>query len=238
MKEDLSHTKRGMLVSLRWLFRFMSLAQLAIVAYVHTRIETDHLFPWSTGSLVLNAVGMFVISFLCYEGQRGQTRVLVGVLALSVLLGGLLCANEWRARTTGSLDDPYLLVGGSKVHVFPFPLRWVRDPVESEDAIGRHLGPRKIVVNPEHEAATFWIGGLDEPCSIALLGTTGQVEEIHDYETGDLEARTRATEAPWDYALVMPGGWFEERSLRPGDSVAFPSTFLELLNVAEAMQFL
>ncbi|MCI0654213.1 MAG: DUF192 domain-containing protein [Methylococcaceae bacterium] len=68
---------------------------------------------------------------------------------------------------------------------------------------------------------TFWMKDTRIPLSIAFLTASGTILNIFEMKPMDTESRYRSL-APARFALEMPGKWFAEHRVKPGDRVAIP----------------
>jgi len=82
-----------------------------------------------------------------------------------------------------------------------------RDRLEGDDGMLFVLG------SPQR--ASFWMKNTRVPLSVAYIGPTGIILEIHDLEPLNLKTVQSAFENV-TYALEMRRGWFADNSILPG----------------------
>lgn len=75
-----------------------------------------------------------------------------------------------------------------------------------------------LFVFPSARPVAFWMKNTRVPLSVAYLGTSGRILEIHDLKPLDETAVPSASSAV-AYALEVPQGWFLRHGVLPGDSV-------------------
>lgn len=68
---------------------------------------------------------------------------------------------------------------------------------------------------------SFWMKDTPLPLAIAFLDEDGTILHVGEMEPQSLESCT--CEQPVRHILEMPGGWFAERGLGPGDRVEGPA---------------
>lgn len=79
-------------------------------------------------------------------------------------------------------------------------------------------GRGMLFVFPEPRPLSFWMRDTLIPLSIAYIGSTGVIMEIHDLRPLD-EIPVHSTFQNLQYALEVPQGWFQKNGIFPGDRV-------------------
>lgn len=76
-----------------------------------------------------------------------------------------------------------------------------------------------IFVFPQPRPVTFWMKDTPTPLSIAYIGASGRILELHDMKPFD-ETSIPSTSQSVVYALEVAQGWFDRHGLLPGDTIA------------------
>jgi uncharacterized membrane protein (UPF0127 family) len=76
-----------------------------------------------------------------------------------------------------------------------------------------------LFVFPSPQPVSFWMKDTLLPLSVAYLGVSGRIFEIHDLRPRD-ETPVPSSSRAVAYALEVPQGWFGRHGLMAGDSVA------------------
>jgi len=76
-----------------------------------------------------------------------------------------------------------------------------------------------LFIFPFPRPVSFWMKDTPVPLSIAYMGSSGRILEIHDLKPFDETPVPSASDSV-DYALEVPRGWFSGHGVLPGDSVA------------------
>ena len=75
-----------------------------------------------------------------------------------------------------------------------------------------------LFVFPGPRPVSFWMKDTPVPLSIAYMGSSGRILEIHDLKPFD-ETPVPSASASVDFALEVPRGWFSGHGILPGDMV-------------------
>lgn len=75
-----------------------------------------------------------------------------------------------------------------------------------------------VFVFERAEPQAFWMKNTFIPLSIAFIGADGRIVNVDDMAPQD--ETTHWSKGPVRYALEMRKGWFAERGIKAGDSVA------------------
>ena len=101
------------------------------------------------------------------------------------------------------------------------------DPSRERGLMSRtNLGPDEamLFVFPQPRPVSFWMKDTPVPLSVAYLGPSGRIFEIHDLKPLD-ETPVPSASSAVSYALEVPRGWFAEHGVLAGSLVeGLPST--------------
>ena len=87
----------------------------------------------------------------------------------------------------------------------------------SRSALGRDEA--MVFVFPHPQGVAFWMKDTPVPLSVAYLGASGRILEMHDLNPRD-ETPVPSASGAVVYALEVARGWFGEHGILPGDSVS------------------
>jgi len=76
-----------------------------------------------------------------------------------------------------------------------------------------------VFVFPQPRQLTFWMKDTPIPLSIAYVGPSGRIFEIHDLKPFDETAVPSASQAV-TYAIETPQGWFTKHGIIAGSTVS------------------
>ena len=76
-----------------------------------------------------------------------------------------------------------------------------------------------IFVFPQPRPVTFWMKDTPTPLSIAYIGASGRILELHDMNPFD-ETSIPSTSESVVYALEVAKGWFDRHGVLPGDTIS------------------
>ncbi len=76
-----------------------------------------------------------------------------------------------------------------------------------------------LFVFPQPRPVSFWMKDTPVPLSIAYVGPSGRILEIHDLKPLDLTAVPSASPAV-AYALEVAQGWFSQHGVLAGDTIS------------------
>ncbi len=133
------------------------------------------------------------------------------------VVGVAIASHAIDARAAGELPTVSLSINGHKITA----------EVAATDE-NRALGlMHRFSLKPDHgmvfvferaEPQAFWMKNTFIPLSIAFIGTDGRIINLDDMAPQD--ETSHWSKGPARYALEMRKGWFAERGIKPGDSVA------------------
>jgi uncharacterized membrane protein (UPF0127 family) len=86
----------------------------------------------------------------------------------------------------------------------------------SRSSLGRDEA--MLFIFPKARPVSFWMKNTQVPLSVAYLGTSGRILEIHDLKPLDETPVPSASSAVL-YALEVPQGWFLSHGVLSGDNV-------------------
>ena len=75
-----------------------------------------------------------------------------------------------------------------------------------------------VFVFPAPQSVAFWMKDTPTPLSIAYVGPSGRIFEIHDLKPVDESAVPSASQAV-TYAIETPQGWFAKHGIFAGSTV-------------------
>ena len=75
-----------------------------------------------------------------------------------------------------------------------------------------------IFVFPQPRPVTFWMKDTPSPLSIAYIGASGRILELHDMKPFDETSIPSASQSVV-YALEVAKGWFDRHGVLPGDII-------------------
>ena len=75
-----------------------------------------------------------------------------------------------------------------------------------------------VFVFPAPQSVAFWMKDTPTPLSIAYVGPSGRIFEIHDLKPFDESAVPSASQAV-TYAIETPQGWFAKHGIFAGSTV-------------------
>jgi uncharacterized membrane protein (UPF0127 family) len=75
-----------------------------------------------------------------------------------------------------------------------------------------------VFVFPKPRSVTFWMKDTPLPLSIAYVGRSGMIYEIHDMKPFD-ETSIPSASSAITYAIETPLGWFEKHGVMAGSTV-------------------
>jgi hypothetical protein len=75
-----------------------------------------------------------------------------------------------------------------------------------------------VFVFPQPRPVAFWMKDTPVPLSIAYVGPSGRIFEIHDLKPLDETAVPSASQAV-TYAIEVPQGWFAKHGIMAGSAV-------------------
>jgi hypothetical protein len=75
-----------------------------------------------------------------------------------------------------------------------------------------------LFIFPKARPVSFWMKNTQVPLSVAYLGSSGRILEIHDLKPLD-ETPVPSASSSVLYALEVPQGWFLSHGVLPGDNV-------------------
>ena len=76
-----------------------------------------------------------------------------------------------------------------------------------------------IFVFPQPRQVVFWMKDTPTPLSIAYIGASGRILELHDMKPFDETSIPSASPAVV-YALEVAKGWFDRHGILPGDTIS------------------
>ena len=134
-----------------------------------------------------------------------------------IIFGAAISLHAIDAPAAGELPTVPLSINGHKI---------TAEVAATDEHRARGLMHR-FSLRPDHgmvfvfdraEPQAFWMKNTFIPLSIAFIGADGRIVSMDDMAPQD-ETRHRS-KGPARYALEMRKGWFAERGIKPGDSVA------------------
>jgi uncharacterized membrane protein (UPF0127 family) len=133
------------------------------------------------------------------------------------VVGVAIAAHAIGAPAAGELPTVSLSINGHKI---------TAEVAATDEHRARGLMQR-FSLKPDHgmvfvferaEPQAFWMKNTFIPLSIAFIGADGRIINVDDMAPQD--ETTHWSKGPARYALEMRKGWFGERGIKPGDSVA------------------
>ena len=105
------------------------------------------------------------------------------------------------------------------VGTVPMEVEQARKPLQIQTGMmfrkSMGLNEGMLFVHPDVKARNNWMKNVSVPLSIAFIGPTGQIVEIHDLIPFDIKG-VGSVSRNIQYALETPQGWFKRNGIVPG----------------------
>lgn len=141
-------------------------------------------------------------------------QLLAPVAALALLVGAMAAMPAQAQLPTETLT----------IRFFQITAEVAKTPAQrTRGLMGRTSLPPNhgmLFVFEQPERQCFWMKNTPLPLSIAFIDAQGRIDSIADMVPFSEE--THCSAAPVPYALEMTQGWFRQRGVLVGDTVAIP----------------
>jgi uncharacterized membrane protein (UPF0127 family) len=146
---------------------------------------------------ILTLLSLFLTAFLLQAGPKPQFDLPKATLTLGTNSLTAQIAADDPSRERGLMSRTNLAENEAMLFVFPLP-----------------------------RPVAFWMKDTPIPLSIAYVGSSGRIFEIHDLKPFDETPVPSASQAV-TYAIEVPQGWFARHGVMAGTTVSglpYPST--------------